>query len=347
MSLPSAHPPYRFGHPEPERRTDAVFPVFLPFAGCPGRCLYCAQDAQTGQNPAPVAALLATAEKEFAAQAHPPEELAFYGGTFTALPEADLRLCLDFAGGLLRAGRIRRFRCSTRPDAVTPTLLERLKRAGCTLVELGVQSFSDTALAASGRGYDGALAARACRMVVEAGLDLVIQLMPGLPGRTPENMREDIATAAALRPICARIYPCVVFAGSPLARLWEAGRYAPLALDEAVELSAHACLVFWRSGTRVIRMGLADPERLRERVVAGPLHSAFGNLARIRALFLLVREEATRMRRGLDTPLVLRVPRARQGEAFGPAGSSLAPYADIGISRVETHDEPDFWLLPA
>ncbi len=337
----------RFSHPEPERGSRAVFPVFLPFAGCPQRCLYCAQDIQTGLAAAPIADILAGAERDLPAAGGRVDELAFYGGTFTALPEADLERCLELAGRLIASGRICRFRCSTRPDAVDPATLDRLKRAGCTLVELGVQSFSDTALAVSGRGYNGVSAERACRMVASAGLNLGIQLMPGLPGLAPEGALKDAAKAAALGPACVRLYPCVVFAGSPLARLWEAGRYTPLGVPEAVDILARSCLRLWSAGARVIRMGLAEPDRLRERIVAGPLHPALGNLARIRALFLLAERETALMRQMTDKPLTLRVPRSRQGEAFAPADMPLAPYADLGIIRVEAHDEPDFLLLPA
>ena len=344
---PEAGPAYAFFHPEPGRAGRDVFPVFLPFAGCPQRCVYCAQDVQTDRQPASTEALLAAAANDLRAAPDTLEELAFYGGTFTALPEADLERCLTFARSLRDVGRIRRFRCSTRPDAVNPAVLARLKRSGCSLVELGVQSFSDAALAASGRGYDGATAERACRMVLEAGLALGIQLMPGLPGLAPEAAVEDAARAAGLRPACARLYPCVMFAGSPLARLWKLGSYTALGESEAVEILAQSCLVLWKAGVRVIRMGLAEPERLRERALAGPLHSSLGNLARIRALYLLVREEVGRFRSsGFNGRLLLRVPRSRQGEAFAPAGIPLAPYADIGIARVEVHQGPDFLLMP-
>ena len=358
---------HHFFHPEPKRGAESVFPVFLPFAGCAGRCIYCAQSIQTGQAPAPLANLLAAAKKDLCAMPNPPQELAFYGGTFTALPQEDLERCLDFARDLLATGRIQRFRCSTRPDAVNLEVLEQLKQAGCTLVELGVQSFSDAALRASGRGYSGDTAKSACRMVTEAGLGLGIQLMPGLPGYGAGEAVEDMpaasvesapasilraaladaATAAALHPTYARLYPCVVFAGSPLARLWDAGRYTPLEHDETIEILAQSCLLLWRVGARVIRMGLAEPDRLREHVLAGPLHPALGNLARIRALFLLVAQEAAHMRKLTDKSLILRVPRQRQGEAFAPSGSNLAPYADLGIVRVETHEAADFLLLPA
>ena len=74
-----------------------ILPVFMPFAGCPHRCLFCAQDKQTGASPEPpggsalrtLASLLHSlkAKRQAAQDTFRPVEIAFYGGTFTALPE--------------------------------------------------------------------------------------------------------------------------------------------------------------------------------------------------------------------------------------------------------------------
>ncbi len=350
MTLFSPLPELRFAHPEPQAGPGRIFPIFLPFAGCPRRCLYCAQDLQTGQEPGAVPQVLKTARDAFDKLTNIPDELAFYGGTFTALPEADLDLCLAFARELLAGGRIQRFRCSTRPDAVTPVLLRRLKDHGCTGVELGVQSFSEAALAASSRGYGRSQALEACAMVKEAGLFLGIQLMPGLPGapagEAVDIALEDAAQAARLKPAWARLYPCLVFVDSPLERLWRAGDYLPLALLETVDLLARSCLLLWSAGARVIRMGLAEPERLRPLVLTGPLHPALGNLARIRAVFLLAEAHAEAYRKIYAGPSVLSVPRARQGEAYPPREPPIAPYADLGICKVRLHADDDFVLSP-
>ena len=47
-----------------------------------------------------------------------PIELAFYGGTFTALPERLQMECLALAMQAKEKGIVCRVRCSTRPDAL-------------------------------------------------------------------------------------------------------------------------------------------------------------------------------------------------------------------------------------
>ena len=324
----------RFPHPEPLRPAHAkILPVFLPFAGCPQRCIFCDQAAQTGQAPQPLEEIYARLEAQLAkmpATAAPPE-LAFYGGTFTALPAPWPRRFVGLAGRFLASRLISRIRCSTRPDALDPAQLEELRALGLSLVELGVQSFDDAALSDSQRGYDGATALAACMAVREAGLSLGIQLMPGLPGQTREAFLVDVAQVAALRPELARLYPCQVLEGTPLAALWRAGGYEPWELDVAVDALARALLTLWAVGVPTARIGLAEQEGLT--ILAGPRHPALGQLARSRALLLHVAEQLAALPGSAPSPkMVLNIPRRLQGEALGQRNELAPEYAALGLT---------------
>jgi len=326
----------RFPHPEPPRPAHVsrprIFPVFLPFAGCPQRCVFCDQSAQTGQAPEPLEALHDRLQAQLSDTADAPaQELAFYGGTFTALPAPWPQRFLTLAGRFLATGRLSRVRCSTRPDAVDLGHLAELKALGLSLVELGVQSFDDAALAASQRGYDGQTARRACATVRKAGLGLGIQLMPGLPGHTRLAFQNDVALAAAFAPELARLYPCLVLAETPLAKAWRAGTYAPWPLDAAVDALAQALLTLWSAGVPAARIGLAEQAGLS--VLAGPRHPAMGQLARSRALLLHVRQRLAALpepERAQARLLVL--PRRLQGEALGQQNALAQEYAALGLS---------------
>lgn len=342
--------PVRFAHPEPPRASPVgvrtkIYPVFLPLAGCPGRCIYCNQPAQTGRAPEPLEAVLARARAELSSLPEP-VELAFYGGTFTALPGSESgpwpARFLDLAAEMRASGRVTRVRCSTRPDAVDPALLADLRARGLDLIELGVQSFSDAALLASRRGYDGAQALAACRMVQDAGLGLGIQLLPGLPGHAPEDFARDIETVAALAPELApelvRLYPCLVLEGTALADFWRAGAFAPWPLDVTVDALAEALRSLWAVGIPAARIGLAEQQGLQ--ILAGPRHPALGHLARSRALLLHVREKLAASGEPADT---LLVPRRWQGEVLGQGNALRAGYAALGL-RVELWDGAEFAL---
>jgi histone acetyltransferase (RNA polymerase elongator complex component) len=339
----------RFTHPEPAPSTVRVWPVFLPFAGCPHRCLFCAQDKQTGRTATDLDAILHALESDLRDaldKGRGPYELAFYGGTFTALPAPYPETFLSLAARFREAGLVTRVRCSTRPDCVAPDTLSRLRALGLDLVELGIQSFDDLALEASGRGYSGETAKKGCALVKASGLALGIQLLPGLPGDRPGLFREDVRLAADLEPETARLYPCLVVRGTPLARAWERGEYVPWTTERAVAELAEALRVLWARRVRVIRMGLAPEETLDESVLAGPHHPALGQSARGLALLSLVREKVRELG---GKPVSLTVPRRYCGELYGHAGELKPAYFELGLpeTAVRFADGPDFVLRRA
>lgn len=230
-----------------------------------------------------------------------PAELAFYGGTFTGLDEGRLRECLDFARALVRQGLISGFRCSTRPDFVTPEICRRLRQSGCRLVELGIQSFAQEPLLASQRGYLGAEARAACRYIKDFGLELGVQLMPGMPGCTVRHFLADVREALELGCQGLRFYPCLVLPETPLAVLWQRGSYRPWSIGRTVCALARGLNLARDRGVPVIRIGLHPQPGLA--VLAGPEHPALGSRVMGYALYLKVKEIAQGKRLvGMEAP---------------------------------------------
>ncbi len=322
--------------PPPARATRPVVPVFLPYAGCPARCVFCAQPVQTGRAPASLAATLRAALaclRQRRDRGLPPAELAFYGGTFTAQPPAALRACLRFFDAVRRRGLAATFRCSTRPDAVDARRLALLRDAGCSLVELGVQSFDSAALAAASRGYDGPTARAACRKVTDSGMRLGVQLMPGMPGVTPEIFLRDMALLcarpAAVKAHAVRLYPCVVMEGTELARLWREGSYTPWTLETTLDALAEAWLMALLARMPVIRMGLAPEKTLAAALLDGPWDPALGARVMARALLRHVRRALAA--RGLEHVIRMDVPRRCQGFFWGARNELRAAWGDLGL----------------
>ena len=349
-----------------------VVPVFLPFRGCPVRCVFCAQDVQTGladANPLPgtaaqavpqvstgIAQVLNEARQNLWHRhdaGHPPAELAFYGGTFTALPESELAACLDLAREALEQGWISSFRCSTRPDRVDAPTLLRLRSAGCGVVELGVQSFNDSALAASRRGYTGATALAACATVRAAGLKLGVQLLPGMPGHNPQHFAHDVPTALAAGAHMLRFYPCLVLEGTGLAAMWREGSYKPWPLEATLDALAQGWLAAIRAGVPVIRMGLAPEPGLAQAILAGPVDGELGGRVKGRALLLAVREALQapdlRLKSLPESGFALRLPRAMQGFFWGAGGELRPAWAALGLRAVSFEEEskPQILLVAA
>ena len=267
--------------------------LFVPHNGCPHRCSFCNQNAITGQAKQPSPADVERAAQR-AAETLPkgvPAELAFFGGSFTAIDRDYMVSLLKAAQPFLQAGVFSGIRCSTRPDCIDADILSLLKSYGVKVVELGAQSMDDTVLRRNRRGHTAADVERASGLIRASGLSLGLQMMVGLPGDTPAGAWKTARRLAALRPETMRIYPTIVLPGSLLASWYQEGTYRPLELGEAVELCAGLLSFFEGESIRVIRLGLhSSPELERERL-AGPWHPAFRELCESFLFLLAFRRE--------------------------------------------------------
>lgn len=258
---------------------NSVIPVFIPHAGCPHDCVFCDQRRISGHAspPAPeeVSEIIGSAVGKLSASA----ELAFYGGSFTCLPLEDQRAYLEAAAPFLLSGAVSRIRVSTRPDAVSVEILNLLSSHGVETVELGAQSLNDGVLAKANRGHLAADVENASRLVKASGLKLILQLMFGLPGDTPQSAAESCRRAAALSPDGVRFYPVVVLRGTALYDMMLRGEYSPLSVGDAVSLCAGVLPIFTEKNIPVIRLGLNPTDELSGgAAVAGAYHPAFGEL---------------------------------------------------------------------
>jgi histone acetyltransferase (RNA polymerase elongator complex component) len=258
-----------------------IYPVFIPHAGCPHRCLFCAQDRSTSNSTFPeVQDVDAWLDSALPLQGD--GEIAFYGGSFSMLPVVQQEAFLSTARHYISSGRVGGIRISTRPDALGEKSVTRLKASGVTTVEIGCQSFDNTVLAAAERGHlaaDNVASVQRCR---NAGMKVGVQLMPGLPGGDAEEAMMSLHDALELQPSFVRIYPALVIAGTGLAEVWASGHYEPWTLDAMVEVCADMLYRCHRADIPVIRLGLQPDPQLEENLLAGPYHPAFGQLVRSR-----------------------------------------------------------------
>lgn len=263
--------------------------IFVPHLGCPQQCSFCDQKAITGAPPAPPtpADVLEAAKTAYESLGERcgEAEIAFFGGSFTAIDRGSMLSLLEAGARAVERYGLKGVRCSTRPDAVDREVLGILKEHRATAVELGAQSMDPEVLAANRRGHTAADTARAAGLIRESGLELGLQMMTGLYASTPEKDLETAEKLIALGPDTVRVYPTIVLPGTELARLYAAGEYRPQTLEEAVELCARLLGRFQAAGAAVIRMGLHPGPELERKMLAGPYHPAFRQLVESR-LFL-------------------------------------------------------------
>lgn len=270
-----------------------IIPIFIPHYGCPRQCIFCNQHKITG-NTEPVKPdhIAATINRYLATVSRDTTfvEVAFYGGSFTALPADTQCSFLQPAYEALNAGKINAIRLSTRPDCIDQDTLARLRQYQVATVELGVQSLDDAVLQTANRGHTARDALRAVEMVRQAGFTCGVQLMPGLPAESWRSLIKTTELAVKCRPDFIRLYPTVVLADTGLADLYQQGEFQPLSLDEAIKRCAYMKLVCERNHIPVIRTGLQASQELEDSAVtvAGPYHPAFGELVDSHIYYLVV-----------------------------------------------------------
>lgn len=329
-----------------------IVPFFISHQGCPHQCVFCDQTriaGAAGELPdqeairSRIAAYRGTAGGNAV-------EVAFFGGSFTALSLVDQERLLGPLQPLRERGEVSGIRISTRPDAVDGGMLAWLRRMGIDTVELGIQSMDDRVLERAGRGHTAAQVVSACRLVKDAGMALGAQLMPGLPGDTPATSLASLREVLALDPDFFRIYPTLVIAGTRLAELYRAGEYAPLSLADAVSLCKELLTTAFRAGVPVVRIGLQPTAELESEgtVLAGPYHPAFRQLVEGELYLDLTRKLATDLPRGSDVTIfcapsrVADVAGQRRGnlETLRREGINVASIiADSAIPRQELRVE--------
>ncbi|HPV02525.1 MAG TPA: radical SAM protein [Clostridiales bacterium] len=330
------------------RKKHVIIPIFVPHRGCPNDCIFCNQKKISGQieEMTPdkihetVDAHLATAGEDAFV------EIAFYGGSFTAIEMEQQEEFLRHAFSYVKAGKVSEIRVSTRPDRIDREILGLLKLYGVRTIELGVQSLDDDVLRASLRGHDSAVVFRAARLIKDAGFRLGIQIMTGLPGDTREKCLETARKVISMKPDLVRIYPVLVIKGTGLEKLMEKGEYMPQSLEEAVDLCAELLRLFEDNGINVIRVGLQPTENIREGsgsdVVAGPVHPAFRQLAQSRVSLKRIEEMIESQNLSGAQELIIRTGNSNVSDVVGQKRSNIRALKDkYGFMAVRVAADPE------
>lgn len=255
----------------------AIIPIFISHRGCPNDCVFCNQKKITAREgdvtPDDVRATI----EEWLTTLSDIEtvEVSFYGGSFTGIPMEQQTEFLKIAKEYKDAGKVDAIHLSTRPDYITVPILDNLKAYSVDVIELGVQSFSDDVLKASGRGHDAACVYKACDLIKSYGFTLGIQLMIGLPGDSEETCRYSALETVKIGPSVARLYPTVTIGDTELYRMMERGEYEPLSTEEAVRRTKIMYEILQNAGINIIRVGLKASEIMEDQI---GFHPAFRQL---------------------------------------------------------------------
>lgn len=259
--------------------------IFVPHIGCPNKCSFCNQRYITGTFKAPrisdVKSAISVAKKS---PKYNPlvTEIAFFGGSFTAINRNYMLDLLKTASEAVEKGEVKGIRISTRPDAIDDEILTLLKEHNVTAIELGAQSLDNRVLRMNNRGHSVSDVVRASKLIKDYGFELGLQIMTGLYCDNDETAIKTAEKVIEIKPDTVRIYPTIVLKDTYLAALYSDNIYKPQTLENAVNLASRLYTMFTEADIKVIRLGLHSIEG--EAFIAGPWHPAFSELCQSRIM---------------------------------------------------------------
>ena len=259
--------------------------IFVPHIGCPNKCSFCNQRYITGTFKAPrisdVKSAISVAKKS--SKYNPlVTEIAFFGGSFTAINRNYMLDLLKTASEAVEKGEAKGIRISTRPDAIDDEILTLLKEHNVTAIELGAQSLDNRVLRMNNRGHSVSDVVRASKLIKDYGFELGLQIMTGLYCDNDETAIKTAEKVIEIKPDTVRIYPTIVLKDTYLAALYSDNIYKPQTLENAVNLASRLYTMFTEADIKVIRLGLHSIEG--EAFIAGPWHPAFSELCQSRIM---------------------------------------------------------------
>ncbi|MHB8070988.1 MAG: radical SAM family heme chaperone HemW [Candidatus Cryosericum sp.] len=201
--------------------------VHIPF--CRRRCNYCDFLSQGGATDVPEEYVDAVLEEwrlwvQSVAQDYALQSIYVGGGTPSLLAPRQLSRMLGAVRSSVQVSPDCEITLEGNPDSLDTARIRAYAEAGVNRLSIGVQSFSDSALARLGRLHSAADAERAVRQAREAGIaNLSLDLMYGLPGSAPGEELVSVERAISLLPEHISWYNLTLGAGTPLARSVDAG----------------------------------------------------------------------------------------------------------------------------
>ncbi len=201
-------------------RASGVY-VHVPF--CRRRCPYCDFYFEIGAS---TAGFVDAVARELDRRANelrwPAATLSLGGGTPSQLPPMELIRLVELvrARGLAGDAEIA---LEVNPEDVDDALVAGLVDAGFTRVSVGLQSFDDVVLRWLGRAHDRSRGLHAVAALADAGFDVGVDLIVGVPVENPTRLARDVEDAAALGVVHLSTYVLTVEPGTPLVQLIRRG----------------------------------------------------------------------------------------------------------------------------
>ena len=179
--------------------------------GCPFKCSYCDRSvfgtSYRYNSPTYVVELLTWLQREFGIR-----HVNIYDDTFTLNRERVIALAEGIIGSQLKMS----FNCAARAEQLDTEMLRLLKRAGCWMISLGIETGDQGLLAQHRSTTDLEMIREKVIQIHRTGIRAKGLFMMGLPGETEETIARSVKYALLLPLSDINVAKFTPFPGSPL-----------------------------------------------------------------------------------------------------------------------------------
>ena len=181
--------------------------------GCPYACDFCVAPIHQGHKFRERSAKVLVDEIERSYREHGVEFFYLWGDTVTLNVKSFSAFCDEL---IARQLPIQWFGNARADNLTDPAFVHRLKRAGCWMLALGVESESDEVRKDMVKRLEAEKIRIAFHNMREAGVKSFAFFIFGYPGETPATMERTVDYAVSLDPDFANFYPAVPYPGTDL-----------------------------------------------------------------------------------------------------------------------------------
>jgi radical SAM superfamily enzyme YgiQ (UPF0313 family) len=192
---------------------DKSYVIVETSRGCPYACDFCVAPIHQGHKFRERSAVALVDEMERCYREHGVEFFYLWGDTVTLNVKSFSAFCDEL---IARQLPIQWFGNARADNLTDPAFVHRLKRSGCWMLALGVESESDEVRKEMVKRLERQKIQTAFRNMRDAGIKSFAFFIFGYPGETPTTMDQTVHYAIELDPDFANFYPAVPYPGTAL-----------------------------------------------------------------------------------------------------------------------------------
>jgi radical SAM superfamily enzyme YgiQ (UPF0313 family) len=192
---------------------DKPYVIVETSRGCPYSCDFCVAPIHQGHKFRERSASVLVDEIERTYKAHGIEFFYLWGDTVTLNVKSFTAFCDEL---IARRLPIQWFGNARADNLTDPAFVHRLKRAGCWMLALGIETESEDVRKDMVKRLERSKIEVAFRNMRDAGISSFAFFIFGYPGETLETMEQTMRYAIELDPDFANFYPAVPYPGTAL-----------------------------------------------------------------------------------------------------------------------------------